>query len=483
MVFKLWKNYNNRRLSLSFFAVLGLVGNDLFDGGVLAQDVKASQLPSGMVSAAWYAGWHEQSVPFDQVDWAKYTQMTYAFAVTTADDSAISLATSDQQILPQFVSAAHSHGVKASLSIGGWTGSRYFSSHVATSSNRTTFVQAITNVVQQYQLDGIDFDWEYPGVQGIGCNVVDPNDTSNFLSFLQELRSSPIGSKLILTAATYVTPFADTTGQPSSDVSQFSKVLDYITIMNYDMKSKPSTGAGPSSPLDDSCAPSAAQYGSATSAVTAWTKSGFPANQIVLGVPAYGHSWTVTPTDALPSSPTVLAAYPSYDPSKEKVGDAWDGTGGVDVCGVSQGPGGIYTYWGLINEGFLQQDGSVGGGIIYRYDNCSQTPYVYNPMSQVMVTYDNPQSFAAKGAFIKNEGLKGFAMWEAGGDYKSDLLGSILNSTIFSVAVPKTNQPLGSSSDPHHSQAHSLTITSIYGVSIYHITTLLLGLFSLHPLR
>jgi chitinase len=42
-----------------------------------------------------------------------------------------------------------------------------------------------------------------------------------------------------------------------------------------------------------------------------------------------------------------------------------------------------------------------------------------------MVTYDDARSFAAKGKFIKETGLRGFATWEAGGDYKDILLDSI----------------------------------------------------------
>ena len=42
-----------------------------------------------------------------------------------------------------------------------------------------------------------------------------------------------------------------------------------------------------------------------------------------------------------------------------------------------------------------------------------------------MVSYDNAQSFAAKGKFIHSNGLAGFAMWEAGGDYNDILLNSI----------------------------------------------------------
>jgi chitinase len=52
-------------------------------------------------------------------------------------------------------------------------------------------------------------------------------------------------------------------------------------------------------------------------------------------------------------------------------------------------------------------------------------PYVYNETSQVMISFDNAQSFTAKGQYIKETGLRGFAMWEAGGDYNDILLDAI----------------------------------------------------------
>ena len=71
--------------------------------------------------------------------------------------------------------------------------------------------------------------WEYPGTAGVGCNSFSPNDTSNFLSFLQEFRySSDTSDDLTISATVGLTPFIDQTGQPMTDVSDFAKVLDYI---------------------------------------------------------------------------------------------------------------------------------------------------------------------------------------------------------------------------------------------------------------
>lgn len=48
------------------------------------------------------------------------------------------------------------------LSIGGWGGSQYFSTAVATEANRTAFAAAILGVVSKYKLDGIEFECALP---------------------------------------------------------------------------------------------------------------------------------------------------------------------------------------------------------------------------------------------------------------------------------------------------------------------------------
>jgi len=69
--------------------------------------------------------------------------------------------------------------------------------------------------------------WEAPGKQGIGCNIVSPNDATNYLLFLQTLRSMS-KPNLIISAAVPVNPFMGPDGKPLKDVTGFGKVLDNI---------------------------------------------------------------------------------------------------------------------------------------------------------------------------------------------------------------------------------------------------------------
>ena len=212
--------------------------------------------------------------------------------------------------------------------------------------------------------------WEFPSLQGIGCNTISNQDTPNFLSFLSELRAHPIGKGLILTAAAVDSPWADPNGNPS-DISPFAKLLDYIAVMNYDIWGSWSPAVGPNAPLNDTCAPPQYRQGSAVSAVRAWTIAGLPSSQLVLGVPSYGYSFLVNRSVALTQQGDITA-YPRFEPEQPK-GDSSDGGSGVDVCGTQTGWGGLFNFWGLVEGGFLDKRGRPLRGIRYRYDECSQT--------------------------------------------------------------------------------------------------------------
>jgi chitinase len=103
--------------------------------------------------------------------------------------------------------------------------------------NTTSMVSSSSKFIPATHTSRVNFSnsWEYPNHQGIGCNTISANDTSNFLAFLQELRLDPIGAKLTISAAVALTPFKDASGNPSTDVSGFAEVFDYIALMNYDV--------------------------------------------------------------------------------------------------------------------------------------------------------------------------------------------------------------------------------------------------------
>jgi chitinase len=45
------------------------------------------------------------------------------------------------------------------VTLGGWTGSRYFSTNVGSAGKRTAFVKTVTDFATKYNLDGLDVEY------------------------------------------------------------------------------------------------------------------------------------------------------------------------------------------------------------------------------------------------------------------------------------------------------------------------------------
>ena len=81
-------------------------------------------------------------------------------------------------------------------------------------------------------------------------------------------------------------------GNPLKDASGFANVLNYITMMDYDISGSWTATTGPNGPLYSRGA-TAEQAAGADTGVNYWTSVGMPKNKLVLGIPAYGKMFTL----------------------------------------------------------------------------------------------------------------------------------------------------------------------------------------------
>ncbi len=206
------------------------------------------------------------------VPYSKLTHINYAFALPTANGTLASQQSNDgswgpvqnPSWLQQVVSGAHGAGGKVLLSVGGWMADSpnpaSFSSLAANSSYRITFVNALVNLVNQYGLDGVDIDWEYP------C----PNNGGNYATLMSDLASAMHSRGKLLSGA--VAAFGGNGDCVGSSV--FGSV-DHLNLMAYDIRD-----------------PDHSNYQDAVDSINYWKGKGLSASKTVLGLPFYAHpSW------------------------------------------------------------------------------------------------------------------------------------------------------------------------------------------------
>jgi hypothetical protein len=207
---------------------------------------------TGPVVAAYYADWASEQLPPEAVDFSRFNWIDFgelemengigtvtdvfvrsAFAIPNEAFELTFTQGNSEDLLHRLVAAGHAQGQNVKLSVGGWTGSAHFSRAVGSVAGRAKLCHSMVNAYHEFNLDGIDIDWEYPNQAGAG-NEYSPDDTANFLKFLKQLRKK-LPSNARITAATQVWPFADKNGAPIASAADFAQVLDWVLIMNYDV--------------------------------------------------------------------------------------------------------------------------------------------------------------------------------------------------------------------------------------------------------
>ena len=212
-----------RLFTIIVLAVALLMGS-CRDSSVIVDNGK-----QGPVVVAYVSGGQGKPLP----DFGKVTHIDYAFGRIDSTFSGLSI-----ENPPRFKEIADlkneynktaQRKVFMQLSIGGW-GSGRFSEMVTDTAYRHAFVAACKKVVEDYGIDGIDLDWEYPssGVAGISSA---PTDIDNFTLWVKELREA-LGDDKLLTIATISTA-------RFIDFKAVDPYIDFYNIMSYDMAVAP----------------------------------------------------------------------------------------------------------------------------------------------------------------------------------------------------------------------------------------------------
>jgi chitinase len=257
-----------------------------------------------------------------------------------------------------------------------------------TKESRSRFIESVVEFVDRYKLDGLDIDWEYPGMTGAG-NRFRSEDKLNYTLILQELRTrfnreqSRLGRPLLLSVAAG----ASSEFIAHTELGRVQRYLDTVNLMAYDYYEPGSEKiSGNHAPLYTD--PADPKRVSADRSVQEFERAGVPARKIVLGVPFYGHVWgDVGPT-----------GHGLFQP-------------GVTVPNAFANYGNIVT--NMLNNGFTRY-----------WDAAASVPYLYSEQKRQFVSYEDPESLALKCAYVRRKGLAGVMFW----DYMGDPTGALLNT-------------------------------------------------------
>ncbi|XP_006899351.1 PREDICTED: chitinase-3-like protein 2 [Elephantulus edwardii] len=296
--------------------------------------------------------------------------------------------------------------LKILLSVGGFKlGSKIFHPMVDSSTSRLEFVNSVILFLRNHNFDGLDVSWIYP----------DLKDNTHFTELIHELadafQKDFVKSKterLLLTAGVSAgRQMVDNSYQ----IKNLANELDFINLLSFDFHGiweKPLV-TGHNSPLrKGQLDRGTSSYYNVEYAVGYWINKGMPAEKVVMGIPTYGHTFTLASAE---TSVGALASGP--------------GTAGP----ITKSPG-FLAYYEICQ--FLP------GAKITRMQD-QQVPYAVK--GNQWVGYDDVESVKKKVQFLKNLNLGGAMIWSIDMD---DFTGKSCNQGHYPL-VQAVKKSLGSS--------------------------------------
>ena len=341
-------------------------------GIILFSNVLYGQSTANYKVIAYYTGNGET---IKQYPLKKLTHIIYSF-LALQNDTLTFRNEEQRKTVEQLVQLKKEHPqLKIMVSIGGWGGCAPCSDLFASAEHRSTFAKTTVALFKQYNIDGIDLDWEYPAIEGYPGHKYDPADKNNFTELVKTLRKE-MGENYILSfAAGGFIKFLE----ESVDWHTVMPHLDFVNLMTYDLVSGYSTVTGHHTLLYDYLPGQ-----ESTSKCVNWLlKKSIPSEKLIIGAAFYARVW-------------------------ENVGDQDNG---------------LYQS-GKFKEGIAYKNLSSyvkdTTGFEYHWDEKAKAPFQYNRSRKLFATFDDKRSIQAKSAFIRQKKLGGIMFWELSQDKPAD---------------------------------------------------------------
>lgn len=244
-----------------------------------------------------------------------------------------------------------------------------FSEMVKTHANRKKFIRSVLNVTKTYHLDGFDVDWEFPAWIG-----ADDRERIHFVQLLQELRKEfdRSGQKLLLTVAV-AAPQAIV--DQSYSVPEMAEYVDFVNLMSYDYHFY--VWYFPVTDLNAPLFPRSTETGYLSTlnvnfSAQYWVAKGMPREKIVVGIPAYGHSYQLD------------------NPLNHNLQAPANGFGKLGIKGFVSYP----TICQFFKSGAMKV-----------FNKESHVPYAFK--DREWISYDDEESIYYKSTWIRTSGFKG----------------------------------------------------------------------------
>ena len=328
---------------------------------------------------AYYAG-DEKSI--DEFNLDGVDQIIYSFLHLKGNKLAIDNKT-DSLTLINVVNQKNKYPkLKVLVSLGGWGGCETCSDVFSSKEARTEFAISTADIIESFNADGIDLDWEYPGISGFPGHSYKPEDRENFTDLVIQLRRYMKKEDILSFAAGASNRFF----KNSIEWDKVMPLVNNVNLMTYDFYGSGSTKTGHHTALSSS----EFQDRSAKSSIEALINLGVNPKQIFIGGAFYIKTFK----------------------NVENINN-----------GLNQN-----TEWNKSYNQINFED--VRSNFSFYWDSLANSPYAYDSINKIFATFDDHKSIKLKSKYALEKKLGGIMFWQLMNDKKQNGLLKTLVNTI-----------------------------------------------------
>ena len=328
---------------------------------------------------AYYAG-DEKSI--NEFDLEGVDQIIYSFLHLKGNKLAIDDKKDSLTLLNVINKKKKYPKLKVLVSLGGWGGCETCSDIFSSKKARIEFAISTADIIESFNADGIDLDWEYPGISGYPGHSYKLEDRENFTDLIIQLRKYMKKDHILSFAAGASYRFFEN----SIEWDKVMPLVNNVNLMTYDFYGSGSTKTGHHTALSSN----EFQNRSAESSIKALINLGVNPKKIFIGGAFYIKTFK----------------------NVENINN-----------GLNQNADWNRSYNQLSFE-------DVRSNFNFYWDSLAKSPYAYDSINKIFATFDDHKSIKLKSQYALDKKLGGIMFWQLMNDKKKNGLLSTMVKTI-----------------------------------------------------